>query len=110
MGPGPFDPRLWQVLHRGEEPCAVMLLNHLSSGDAMELAYLGLSPSMRGRGLGRSLMQHGLEMASRYGAREMLLAVDENNTPALKLYRSLKFTPTARKLALLRRVAPFEKA
>jgi len=49
-------------------------------------------------------MHYAIGVSSEYGAREILLAVDENNTPALKLYQSLKFTPTARKLAMLRAV------
>lgn len=101
MGAGTFTPALWQVMHRGDEPCAVMLMNPLSSNASMELAYLGLSPAYRGKGLGSRLVTHGLGLAWTAGAREMLLAVDEANTPALALYRAGKFIPTARKVAML---------
>lgn len=104
MGAGDFKPELWQVVHKGDEPCAVMLMNPLASGESMELAYLGVSPAWRGAGLGAKLMSHGLGMAWTAGAREMLLAVDEANTPALALYRSQKFSATARKVAMLRAV------
>ena len=104
MSAGEFEPSLWHVVHQQGKPAAVMLLSPLSSRDAMELVYLGLSPAWRGRGLARMLMEYALRISTDHGSSEMLLAVDENNTPALKLYQSLKFTPTARKLAMLRAV------
>ena len=104
MSAGEFIPRLWHVVHHQRQPVAVMLLSPLASRDAMELVYLGLAPGWRGQGLARKLMHYAIGVSSEYGAREILLAVDENNTPALKLYQSLKFTPTARKLAMLRAV------
>ena len=104
MGAGTFTPDLWQVIHHGDEPCAVMLMNPLATGSAMELAYLGVCPNWRGKGLANRLMNVGLGEAWEHGAHEMLLAVDEANAPAMALYRTLKFSATARKVALLRAV------
>jgi mycothiol synthase len=60
------------------------------SGDAW-LNFLGVLPSARGSGLGRRLTAAGLEWASSR-ARRCLLYVDEANTAAVRLYRSLGFT------------------
>ena len=101
MASGKFYPELWFALRCGDEPVGVMLLNVSSKHGAVELAYLGLSTPWRGRGLGRQLLLHGLWAAQRYEADHMVLAVDRINTPAVGLYRSIGFTQTGRKLAML---------
>jgi ribosomal protein S18 acetylase RimI-like enzyme len=46
----------------------------------------------RGTGLGRALVQAGLDRARERGCRRADLDVDPENTPARALYRSLGFT------------------
>ncbi len=101
MATGQFVPQLWFALRYEDEPVGVMLLNLVPQRPAIELVYLGLTPQWRGRGLGRHLVRHGLWLAPRYQASEMILAVDQANTPALALYRSIGFVQTARKLAMI---------
>lgn len=102
MATGQFDPACWLALSHGEEPVGVMLLNAIPQRQALELVYLGLAPKWRGKGLGKKLVRHALDIAPRHGCNVVLLAVDQTNTPALKLYRSLGFVSTARKLAIIR--------
>jgi ribosomal protein S18 acetylase RimI-like enzyme len=99
---GSFDPRHWLALHAGGEPVGVMLINALPQRESMELVYLGLAPRWRGRGLARRLLAHGLTLTRRAGGREMLLAVDQANAPAMKLYRDTGFTAQAYKHAMIR--------
>jgi len=101
MAVGVFKPELWFALHAHGEPVAVMLLNLASHGAVMELVYLGVAPGWRGRGVGRKLLAHGLGLASQYGATSMALAVDRINKPALHLYRSMHFTSTSRRQAMI---------
>lgn len=101
MASGVFDPSLWMVVHRRGEPAGVMLLAPLPQRDALELVYLGLAPGARGRGLARRMLEHGLSLGAERERPAMLLAVDEINAPARKLYDSLGFVVTARKLALI---------
>lgn len=82
---GCFQPELWFLLLEADKPQAVLLLNTLANA-TLELVYLGLVPSARGRGLGNLLMQQTLACASRIGADRLYLAVDALNVPALKLY------------------------
>jgi len=98
---GVFNPQLWFAVHEREQPAAVMLLNALPQRDSLELVYLGVAPSHRGGGLARLLLEHGLGLAPSHGASTMMLAVDEVNAPAMKLYRRLHFVPTSRKAALI---------
>jgi ribosomal protein S18 acetylase RimI-like enzyme len=101
MGMGRFDPETWFVLHRGDEPAGVMLMNEVTHRQSYELVYLGLAPSYRGRGLARSLLRFGLGLVGARGGSSLLLAVDQDNTPALRLYRQEGFTVTGHKTAML---------
>lgn len=101
---GVFDANLWSVCLHGQTPAAVVLLSDLPGQCSLELVYLGVSLPFRGSGLGRKLMQHALVTAEARGAQSMVLAVDEHNTPAMSLYRSLGFHSTARKQALIRKL------
>lgn len=101
MATGKFDPDLWLAFSCGDEPVGVMLLNLVPDQDAVELVYLGLCPSWRGRGLGRRLVGHAMWEADRRVAQKMVLAVDQDNLPAWRLYRSMGFSPTAYKYAML---------
>ena len=101
MAAGEHHPELWYVLSHGEDPVGVMLLSMLPNRRSAEVVYLGLSPGYRGRGLGRRLMEFGISEVARRGARSMLLAVDDQNPPAKKLYESMRFTPYSRKHAMI---------
>lgn len=100
---GRFDPKRWKLGRVPGEPdaAAVVLLSGPAADDPRrgvpwELAYLGLTPPARGRGLGLAALAHALEMA-RPVADRLELAVDVRNTPADRLYRSAGFTPFDRR-------------
>ena len=103
---GIFNPKTWFAFYRGDEPVGVMLLSEIAHRGAFELVYLGLAPSFRGAGLASRILQFGLDVAHDCGATNMLLAVDEQNTPALRLYRKHGFQPTGRKAALIYTLKP----
>ncbi len=103
MATGQFDPNLWLLVEdESGQPAATMLLNPLPLRRAMELVYLGLTPGFRGLGLGKTLLEYGLALARPNGATELVLAVDANNTPAVRLYTSLRFVTDTRKRAFVR--------
>jgi mycothiol synthase len=95
---GLFVPELWRLGRIPGEPgaAAVLLLTEVPNRDACEVVYLGLTPPARGRGLGRAVIRHALELA-RDLAPTLELAVDLRNTPAVQLYRSTGFTPRDRR-------------
>ena len=101
MATGVFKPELWFALHVQGEPVAVMLLNLVRRRAAMELVYLGVAPGWRGQGIGRKLLAHGLSLAPQHDATSIVLAVDRINKPALRLYRSMRFTSTSRRQAMI---------
>ncbi len=87
-------PENWRLGRIPGEPqaAAVLLLAAAPGRDAWEVVYLGLTPAARGRGLGRAVIRHALDLA-RGRAPILELAVDLRNTPAVRLYRSCGFIP-----------------
>ncbi len=56
-----------------------------------EIYIIGVDDSQRGRGLGRALAVLGLHHLRRRGMRVCTLYVEDDNAPALRLYRALGF-------------------
>lgn len=99
---GDFDPRLWTLLRCGGKPAGVLLLSPIAEQGLMELSYIGIGPTMRGRGLGRRLLEWGLRQSVDHPETDrMVLAVDEANEPAVAMYRRFGFYRTDRRIAMV---------
>jgi ribosomal protein S18 acetylase RimI-like enzyme len=83
------------VLLAGEGPDAIAVLRFRESiwSEALEcyLAELYVVPELRGRGIGRKLLQAALEHARDRGADRMDLGTSEDDVAARALYESLGF-------------------
>jgi GNAT superfamily N-acetyltransferase len=99
---GQFDPSIWFLLREGGESLGVLLLSESLRADAMELVYVGLAPTARGRRLGELMMQQALAVTARRRQPRLCLAVDAENVPALKLYYRHGMRRVGSKLALMR--------
>ena len=99
-----FEPERWRLGRIPGEPesAAVVLLAEVNAQErkSWEVVYLGLTPSARGRGLGRAAIAHALELAGAHADR-LELAVDVRNRPALRLYESSGFTVVDRRVVHL---------
>jgi mycothiol synthase len=96
---GRFQAERWCVgFLRGEpESAAIVLLSNHLDRDTWEVAYLGLTPHARGRGLGRVALAHALDLARPHSSR-LELAVDARNIPAARLYQAAGFTAFDRRV------------
>lgn len=100
---GKFDPARWGLYSVDGVDAGVMLLNDHPDQDAVELVYLGVSPTARGRGLGRRMLRQGLADSALRGQAVIFLAVDCENRFANSLYSEFEFAELARRRVLLRR-------
>lgn len=99
---GEFDPSTWFLLREGDAALGVLLLSVSLRNDAMELVYLGLAAPARGRRIGELLMRIALATSSARNMPRLCLAVDSQNTPAIKLYYRHGMQRVGSKIALLR--------
>lgn len=59
--------------------------------DEAHLLNISIARAFQGRGLGRRLLQHFIEIACRHGGQMMFLEVRSSNTSAIGLYESMGF-------------------
>ena len=106
LASGTREPDWWHVLRIDGVPSGVLLFNRGADGHSIELVYLGLVPMARGRGLGKTLLTFGLAALDGDGARIVVLAVDRENQPAVRLYRRAGFRHSVRRTAMVHPLAP----
>jgi GNAT superfamily N-acetyltransferase len=76
--------------HQNADIGCALMTGHPRNTQA-ELMYMGLVPEARGQGLGRVVVQHVKRVARTAGFRRLVVAVDRNNTPALRVYEGEGF-------------------
>ncbi|MCE9532869.1 MAG: GNAT family N-acetyltransferase [Planctomycetes bacterium] len=99
----PDQSRWWLARWKGE-PAGVLILAQAGSPEVLDLAYLGVAPAWRGRGIGSAMLSFSLEKTAELGGRAMTLLVDERNWPALELYREAGFQDVDSRDVLLRKL------
>ena len=97
---GNFDQQLWSVMQINGVNAGVSIVNRTPAADCIEIAYFGLAQFARGKGFGAYLLDHTLFLAAKHCERSIMLAVDERNSPALRLYVSRGFHVVTRRVAL----------
>lgn len=99
---GLFDESRWLMACHHGEAAGCILLGENPLRPTLEVVYMAVRPSARGKGLGGMLLQRGLEVAYAAQFEKVTLAVDSMNHPALNLYHRAGFRATLRRTALLR--------
>jgi mycothiol synthase len=83
----------WTKIHTRAENENPAGLSHESTGPASigEVYVVGVDPAEQGSGLGRALTLTGLHYLRSRGLPSVMLYVDEDNRPAIRLYEGLGF-------------------
>jgi ribosomal protein S18 acetylase RimI-like enzyme len=91
-GCGVFDPnQSWVLRDETTNALAGMLLCSRVADDVAHITQLCVTPSRRGDGLGRLLLQHSMHHLAQSNFAAITLTVTEANHQAVKLYRDLGF-------------------
>lgn len=99
--PPPARPEWWTLVRHAGEPVGVVMLEPGTEIGAIELGYLGLVPTTRGRGWGEELLRFALRAAAADDARTLTLSVDARNHPARRLYERHGFREADRREVFL---------
>src|SRR5215207_5849223 len=87
-----WDPSLW-LLHEDADGLAAVMLCERSEEGVGYVDYLAVAPRVRGRGLGRALLLHGLAQLRAAGLAVAELSVQGENASATRLYESVGMRP-----------------
>ncbi len=93
---------LWFQAETDGEPAGVLLLASGDSPFEREIAYLGIVPKFRQRGLGKALTRAAICIAGESGAERLTLGVDIRNEPAIRMYEREGFLRNCRSLVYLK--------
>ncbi|HLI76065.1 MAG TPA: GNAT family N-acetyltransferase, partial [Acidobacteriaceae bacterium] len=74
----------------GHSPVGCVALLPMGDG-VFELSKMAVTPAMRGRGIGRRLLQHAIEAARLLGGRALFLGSSTRLPDAIHLYEAVGF-------------------
>lgn len=98
---GEYDPGMWWLVEADGEAEGCMLLSASPEQNAVELVYLGISPRLRGKGIGSLLMATGMQCLTGRSEKSITCAVDTRNEPAMLLYRRSGFQRFATRVPMV---------
>ena len=100
-GVGEFRPENWLIVSDSHRDVGCLLLAEHPAFDQLELVYLGVIPEARGRGLGYALTRQAQWIAREASSGKLVLAVDADNAPALRIYAEAGFQSWDRRSVLV---------
>jgi len=83
---GVHVPAWWLAARHADQDVGCILMADLPREDRVELLYMGLVPEVRGRGWGKALIRKAIALAGTTARRQLVLAVDARNEPAVRAY------------------------
>ncbi len=99
---GHFDPQRWfTVCHQGETVGCLILTDYPEHA-TWELIYMALLPASRGRGWGTGIVRYAQWLCWQAGRKRLVLAVDADNVPALRMYAAAGFQAWDRRSVYVR--------
>lgn len=99
----------WSTMNCDGEPAGVLMLAADRETAELEIAYLGLKPQFRGRGLGNELMSRIAKRrveCSPWNCKTVVVNLDRRNSPALNLYARWNLQSVAEHSLHIARIKP----
>ena len=96
---GEFCPEAWLLAERAGRPVGCVLVNDIPVAASADVAYMGVVPAARGRGLGRALLRRAAHDARGRGRTVLTVATDAQNSYATRVYDAEGFETVARRRA-----------
>jgi len=91
----------WYLASQGGECVGVVALQQATGFDSIDLAYLGVVPGARGRGLGAELLAFAVNEGCAARRFALTVSVDARNAPAVRLYERHGFAEYDRRAVWL---------
>ncbi|MDZ4781089.1 MAG: GNAT family N-acetyltransferase [Planctomycetia bacterium] len=88
---GEHWPDAWLIAWRDDRPIGCLILADHPAANQCELVYMGLIPEARGQGLSGQFVAQAKHLARERSRARLVLAVDLQNAPALRLYANQGF-------------------
>jgi len=99
---GAFSPERWLIVrHQGKDVGCLILTDHADT-ESWELVYMGIVSSARGDGWGAQVTQFAQWLTRLAGRKRLVLAVDEANRPAIRIYTAAGFEAWESRIVLQR--------
>lgn len=99
---GNYNAQNWFLVQLDRQDIGVLILADHDDGKVLELVYMGIIPSVRGRALGEEILRHAIRLAANIQAERLVLAVDTQNGPAQSMYRRAGFVAWDRRTVYAR--------
>jgi len=99
---GVFVPHWWLLVRHEQRDIGCLLLADHPRHENVELVYMGVGASFRGRNWGIEIARHAQWLARLAGRPRLVLAVDAANEPALRMYAAAGFRAWDRRSVYVR--------
>lgn len=99
---GTFRPDWWWLARSDDQDVGCLFMADHPEHDFCELMYMGLVPEARGRGWGVQMTRSAQWSLHRVDRQRMLLAVDDENWPAMDVYAKTGFHEWDRRYVYVR--------
>ena len=99
---GSFSASRWLIVRHRERDVGCLLLAQHAAESQLEIVYTGLVREARGHGWGLEITRHAQRLTRSAGCSRLVLAVDADNSPAIRMYTAAGFAAWEQRRALLR--------
>ena len=99
-----FNASRWLIVRHADADVGCLILTGYPNLSVWELTYMGVVAESRGHGWGVEIAQYALSLAAEAAQSRVVLAVDAQNAPALRMYAAAGFQVWDQRAVYLRQI------